>query len=77
MIRVDKNGEQIREKLFIILQFSQDLWQAPYQILIIIFLKEFIKLNVNAEMVIENAKFSELNKDIATVFLEPKSCMKT
>ena len=30
----------------------QDLWQARYQILLIIFLKEFIELNVNMDMVI-------------------------
>ena len=28
----------------------QDLWQAHYQILSIIFLKEFIELNVNMNM---------------------------
>ena len=31
----------------------QDLWQAHYQILSIIFLKEFIELNLNSETLIK------------------------
>ena len=31
------------------LLIAQDLWQASYQILSIIFLKEFIKLNVSTD----------------------------
>ena len=46
----------------------QDLWQAHYQILSITFLKEFIKLNVNSDMMIKNVKLVELNISIATVF---------
>ena len=34
----------------------QDLWQAHYEILLIIFLKEFIKLNVNMNIIIKNVK---------------------
>ena len=48
---------------------AQDLWKAHYQILSIIFLKEFIELNVNSDMVIKNVKHIELNVSIATVFL--------
>ena len=44
----------------------QDLWQAHYQILSIIFLKEFIKLNVNSDMK-KNVKHVELNVSIVTV----------
>ena len=47
----------------------QNLWQALYHILSIIFLKEFIKLNVNTDMKIKNAKIVELNLSIVT-FLE-------
>ena len=47
----------------------QDFWQASYQILSIIFLKEFIELNVNSDMMIKNVKHVELNISIATVFL--------
>ena len=51
------------------LLIAQDLWQAHYKILPIIFLKEFVKLNVNADTIIKNVKFAELNLNIATVFL--------
>ena len=51
---------------------AQDLWQAHYQILSIIFLKEFIELNVNLNMTIINAKLAELNICIVTVFLNTK-----
>ena len=51
------------------LLIAQDLWQAHYQILSIIFLKEFIELNVNTDMMIKNGILAELNISIATVFL--------
>ena len=47
----------------------QDLWQAHYQILSIIFQKKFIKLNVNMDMMIKNVKLEELNVSIPTAFL--------
>ena len=51
---------------------AQDLWQAHYQILSIILLKEFIELNVNTDMMIKNVKFAELNTSIAIVFLNTR-----
>ena len=48
---------------------AQDLWQAHFQILSIIFLKEFIELNVIMDMMIKNVKLVELNVSIATVLL--------
>ena len=68
MIRIDKNGEEITKNISYILQFidSQNLWQAHYQILSIIFLKEYIELNVNTDMMIKNV---ELNISIEIVFL--------
>ena len=51
------------------LLIAQDLWQARYQILSIIFLKEFIKLNVNTDTMIKNTRLTELNICTATVFL--------
>ena len=51
------------------LLIAQDLWQAHYEILSIIFLKEFIELNVNLDMMIKNAKFAELIISIATIVL--------
>ena len=51
------------------LLIAQDLWQAYYQILPIIFVKEFRELNVNTDMMIKNVKLAELNISIATIFL--------
>ena len=51
------------------LLISQDLWQVHYQMLPIIFLKEFTELNVNLDTMIKNVKHVELNKSIAIVFL--------
>ena len=48
---------------------AQGLWQIDYQILSIIFLKEFRELNVNFDTMIKNVKHVELNINIATVFL--------
>ena len=46
----------------------QDLRQIHYQILSIIFLKEFIKLNVNTDTMILNVNLVGLNINIVTVF---------
>ena len=51
------------------LLIEEDLWQAHYQILSKIFLKEFIKLNVNTDTITKNLKIAELNISIATLFL--------
>ena len=47
---------------------AQDLWQARYQILSIIFLKEFIELK-NDNMMIKNVKLVELETGSANIFL--------
>ena len=51
---------------------AKDLRQAHYQILSIIFLKKFIELNGNTDMMITNMRVVELNISIATVFLNMK-----
>ena len=51
----------------------QDLWQAHYQILSIMFLNEFMKLNINSNMMKKHANPVELNISIATVFLNIKT----
>ena len=38
--------------------------QAHYQILLIIFLKEFIELDMNTDMMIKNVELVELNVSI-------------
>ena len=48
---------------------AQDLLQVHYQILSIIFLNEFLELNINSDTMIKNVKYMELNISIATVFL--------
>ena len=53
------------------LLIAQDLWQVHYQILRIVFLMEFIELNVNSETKIKHVKHVELSKSIANVFLNP------
>ena len=53
--RIDKNGEEVT-KIYLTcygLLIKQDLWQAHYQILSIIFLKEFIEVNLNTDMMIK------------------------
>ena len=49
---------------------AQDLWL--YQILLIILLREFMKINANTNtmiLMIENVNFAVLNTKIATAFL--------
>ena len=52
---------------------AQDLWQAHYRILTIIFLKEFLKLNVITKIMIKTVKIAELNINIATVSLNTQT----
>ena len=51
----------------------QDLWQTRYEILLIILLKKFIKLNVNKETMIKNVRLEELNTKFATAFLNTET----
>ena len=48
----------------------QNFWEACYQVLLIILLKEFIKLNVNTNTIIKNVKLEELNINIETALLK-------
>ena len=50
------------------LLIAHNLWQSQYQILSIIFLKEFIEINVNLNSMMKNVKFVEVNISIATFF---------
>ena len=43
---------------------AQDLWPAHYQTFSIIFLKEFIKLKVNLDMMIKNLKHVDISINI-------------
>ena len=66
-----KMGKKRQKNISYILQLliAQDLWQAHYRILSIIFLKEFIELNVNSDTMIKNEKLVKLNISNATMFL--------
>ena len=49
---------------------TQDLWQVLYQILSIIFLKEFIELNNNTNMMIKKRENCGINHKYYDCFLE-------
>ena len=51
------------------LLIAQDLWALHDQTLSIIYLKEFITVNINSDIMIKNEKLVELNKSIVIVFL--------
>ena len=67
LIKMEKELQKI-DLISYNLFIAQDLWQAHYQILSIIFLKECTELNVSLNMMIKNVKYVVLNKGIATVF---------
>ena len=69
--RIDKKMEKMQKQYptDYILLIVQDLWQTYYQILLIIMLQEFIRLNVSTDMKIKNVKLTELSTKIATAFL--------
>ena len=62
-MKMEKKSQKIYPTNYNLL-IAQDLWETHYQILLIILLEEFIKLNVNT-----NVKFVELNTKIASAFL--------
>ena len=68
LIKMEKKLQKIYRTYYNLL-IVQDLWQAHYKILPIIFLKNFIELRVNTNMMIENVKPVQLNISIANVFL--------
>ena len=51
----------------------QNLRKVHYQILLIILLTEFIKLNSNIDTIIKNAKYVELNIKIVSAFLNTQT----
>ena len=68
LVRMEKN----LQKLYFIdhnLLIAQDLWQGHYQNLLIILLKEFIKLNVNMYIIIKNLNRMGLYTNITSVSL--------
>ena len=51
------------------LLIAKDLWPAHYQILLMILLKEFVKLNANMDVIIKNVKRLELNTKVMSAAL--------
>ena len=68
---MEKNLQKIYPTYYNLL-IAEGIWQAHYQISSIIFLKEFIELNVISGMMIRNKKHVKLNIIIATAFLNTK-----
>ena len=68
LIKMEKKLQKIYRTYYNLL-IVQDLWQAHYKILSIIFLRNFVELRVNTNMMIENVKPVQLNISIANVFL--------
>ena len=56
---IKKNKKSQKNLTDYTLLMAQDLWQAHDQILLIILLKEFTKLNVNTNVIIKNVKLAE------------------
>ena len=72
MIKTDKKSQKLYLTDYNLL-IAQDLWQVYYQILLIILLKEFIKLNVNTDTLIKNVKLAESNTKITKTVLNTKA----
>ena len=51
------------------LLIAQDLWQAHYQILLNILLKESMEVDVHMDMIIKHLKNAALNTKIASAML--------
>ena len=71
MIKTEKKLQKMYLTYYNLL-LAQHLWQIHDQILPIIFLKEFINLNVSSGMTTKNVKQVELNK-YCDCFLEYKN----
>ena len=75
--RIDKNSDTTKTISSYLANYNlliaQDLWQAHYQILLIILLKEFTKLNANVDMIIKNMKLAELNTNTASAALNTQT----
>ena len=75
--RIDANREEIRKEqlAYYNLLIVPDLWQVHYQILLTIFLKEFIELHVNLDTMIKNINHVELNISVVTFFSNIETLM--
>ena len=67
MIKLEKKLQNIYLTFYSLLT-AQDLSQVHYQVLLIIYLKDFTESNVNQNMMIKNMEHVELNISIAIVY---------
>ena len=72
LIKIEKKLQKTYLRYYNLL-IAQSLWPAHYQILSIIFRKEFIKSNVNTDTITKNVKHAELNTKLATIFLNTQT----
>ena len=55
------------------LLIAQDLWQAHYQVMSIIFLKEFIRLNINMDTFIKKCENCRIKYQYCGCFLNTET----
>ena len=55
-MKIERKLKKKKKLTYYNLMIVQDLWQAPYQILSINFLKKLIELNVNTDTVIKKCE---------------------
>ena len=72
LIKIEKKLQKTYLRYYNIL-IAQSLWQTHYQILSVIFRKEFIKSTVNTDTITKNVKHAELNTKLATIFLNTQT----
>ena len=72
MIKKEKKSQKLYPTECNLL-ISQDLWQAHYQILLIILLKKLIKLYLNTEIIIKNVKRVGSSTKITSVILNTQA----
>ena len=73
--RIGKNGEEITQPILgIKIYWQYQIYgKTHYQILSIILLKEFIKLNVYTDIITKNVKRTELNTKIVSAVLNTQA----
>ena len=58
---MEKKLQKINLTYYILL-IVRDLWQVHYHILSIMFMKDFVELNVNSDIMIKNVKHKQHHK---------------
>ena len=69
LIKMEKKLQKVHLSYYN-LMMAQDLWKAHYQILSKVFLKEFIKLNLNMDIMIKKCGTCRTTYELCDCFLE-------